>query len=201
MQKEMIVILLLLGLPAIFILTTTGGITGQLANEAAVLREERINLYLNFPETEGIYQVPTYRVKNGLRMSASHRYFTPQGLKDGQYYFNREQEIINELLQLTCLEQADKESRYVSTGGISVGEFESQGQIPCNEQLAVTAERTIGHILTQDFRLVYLTAQHSHCPEAAMNTLEYAIDNIEQGHVDNALNNLRSAWRQATTCA
>lgn len=209
MQKEMILLLLLVGLPVIFVLNMSGATTGMLANPNSQLRQQRINLYLTFPQSSDnpTHDQLIYRVRNGLRLSGSGDYYTPTGLRSGNEYFEREHELFHNLLKLACLKPAPLGGKYVSTGGISVREhgelltFETIGEIPCDPALAAAAEQTVYAMLAQDYKLVLNTATNSNCPSKTYDVLTRAKQNIEAGDVEAATTNLRAAWNRATACA
>jgi len=206
MRKTVIMILLVVCIPVLFATVFSDSMTGMVANEMATLRQERIQLYLNFPIPDHNPALKRHaeRARNALRMSAQFGYYHYEGITQGDLYFASERELIDDLLVLACLKESDlSDGRFVSSGGMSVtadADVTSIGRVPCDPGLAAHAEMTIRQVLAQDYRLVLHTLDYSSCPGSAHETLTRAKNNIENDNIDAALNNLHVAWRNMVYC-
>ena len=84
MKKELLLIIVLVGLPTFFIMSLGPQSTGALVNGIAQIKVDQINLAMNFPIVlEPPYKVITYRVRQHLRNMASEGYYYPNGLGNG----------------------------------------------------------------------------------------------------------------------
>lgn len=175
-----------------------GGITGAFVNDVAAIREERVQLYLNFPQPDNpVHKQLAYRARNLLRLSAYHNYFDFDGIKSNEYFVN-ERELIKNLLVLACLQESDIPNRVASAQGISVGsQFIDIGVVSCDPELARSAEHVLGQVMQQDYRLVELNLRNSACAQNARNAMLLAHRAIENGFFDTALTNLQAAWQKA----
>ena len=172
--------------------------TGLLVNDVAAIREQRVELYLNFPQTDNpVHKQLANRARDLLRMSAYHDYFTYDGIMTSAY-FEHERELVSALLVLSCLRESDIPGRVITPDGISiVGTIESIGVVPCDPALGVAAETALGKVLQQDYQLVRVGVENSACKDRARNALLLARDAITYGFFDTALTNLQAAWYKA----
>ena len=208
MKKEMLMILVLLGLPNIFIMNLGPQSTGALVNGLAQIRVEHINLAMSFPIfTSPPYKVITYRVRLHLRNLASEKFYY-YGLVDGDGYYLELLNLFPDLLRLACLRPY--EDHYISAGGRAIlipwnrwadGEFTDIGQVPCNPELAQKSEETLDKLVELNNRLLDITIQNSKCGELAADSMALAEENVAKGNYEAAITNWRSAWSKATSCA
>ena len=203
MIKEAGIILLLIGLPTVFILTLGNANTGALVNDLVQLRNNRIQLYLDFPITLDVHKTTTYRIRKHLLDGAYDQYYYPYGMSNGDLFFLNELTLFGELLKVMCTQQIRAEEYFTSAGrtitlpndqwtGV---DFESIGIIPCNPELAAIAEETLQKAIEYDTQLVQITIDNSRCK--AEESMELARQNYEEGKYEAMLTNLRSAWSQA----
>jgi len=208
MRKEVLMILLIVGLPTMFIMTLHGGPTGLFSNEMANARSERLDLYLTWKPETGIWKTTVRDIREGLRMSGHSNYYRHQGLQLGDEYFQREMNTAGRLLEVACLKPSPiiSEKTFRTPAGFKVrsgstfASFKSVGQLPCEMQLVDLAEYTLGHLLQQDYNLIVITASYSNCPDSARETILRARDHITEGNVEEGLNNLHAAWRTLVSC-
>jgi len=216
MLKEMMLILFILGLPTMFIMTqiAVDGTTGAVPVNSAKLREQRVTMYLEFPQPfqSPVHKMLAYRVRNYLRLGAHQDYYDYNGLHFGQQFFNNEIHLVGELLKLACLKPTEfvSEGRFISPGGMNVimpggkffnAEFKDIGQVPCNQELRIKSELTLMHLFEIDRALVELSIADSRCPEVAAASMERAKSNIKFGSYEAAITNLRGAWSKSQYCA
>ncbi len=209
MKKELLIILLLLGLPTVFIMSLGPQSTGALVNGIAQVRVDQINLAMNFPIVlELPYKVITYRVRQHLRNMASEGYYYPNGLGNGDGYYLELLNVVPDLLRLACLRPY--EDHYISASGRAIlipwnrwadGEFTDIGQIPCNPELAQKAEETLDGLVELNNKLLGITILNSRCPEMAQTSMALAQENIAKGNYEAAITNWRSAWSKSVSCA
>lgn len=208
MKKELLIIVLLLGLPTFFIMSLGPQSTGALVNGIAQVRVDQINLAMNFPIVlEPPYKVITYRVRQHLRNMASEGYYYPNGLGNADGYYLELLNVVPDLLRLACLRPY--EDHYISASGRAIlipwnrwadGEFTDIGQIPCNSELAQKAEETLDGLVELNNKLLGITIQNSKCPGFAQDSMTLAQENIAMGNYEAAITNWRSAWSKATSC-
>lgn len=205
MKKEILMILLILALPTIFVMSMQPRQTGALVNGIAMLRTERIYIYIGFPIPPRPLKVIGERARQGILVGAHEDFYTSNGLENGHRFFDNELETYQALLMLMCLKPTGiiSEGRFISPGGISItttGEITDIGQIPCEEELRIKAEQTLIALVDIDSRLVELTVQNSRCPDIAADSLYRAEMNIIEGNYEAVLTNLRVAWSKVTSC-
>ncbi len=204
MKKELLMILLILGLPTVFIMNLGSEKTGAIANEMGLMRLERINLALSFPEVaDGPYKVTIDRIRKYLREGAYYEYYYPQGLTKGYFFFPNEMLLYTELLKLMCLKQTE-EGKFISPGGVIITlpggkwqgvEFRDAGM--CDSFLQQAAERTLLGVTELDFRLVETTAGISYCGFRAVESMQLAMQNKNNRNYEAMLNNLQEAWTES----
>src|SRR3990172_8782877 len=207
MKKELLMILVLLGLPTVFIMSLGPQPTGALVNNLAQIRVEHINLAMNFPiYTSPPYKVITYRIRLHLRNLASEKFYY-YGLVDGDGYYLELLNLFPDLLRLACLRPY--QDHYISAGGRAIlipwnrwadGEFTDIGQVPCNPELAQKSEETLDKLVELNNRLLDITIQNSKCPELAADSMALAEENVAKGNYEAAITNWRSAWSKTVNC-
>jgi hypothetical protein len=208
MKKEFLMILVLIGLPTIFIMNLGAQSTGAVVNGLAQIRVDQINLALNFPYTTELpYKVMTYRIRAHLRNMASEDYYYPYGLGNGNGYYLEMTYLVPDLLRLACLRPY--EDHYISASGRTFtipwgrwggAEFEDLGQIPCNPALQQASEDTLDKLVELNNRLLAITIANSRCGYLAQDSISRGEENIAQGNYEAAITNWRNAWSAATTC-
>jgi len=214
MKKELLMIIVLLGLPTLFIMGYGDAqSTGAATTEMASLRIERINLMLNFPQTTDVYKTITYRVREYLRRGSHADYYYHNRLGAGDAFFLNEINLLPELFKLMCLAPTEftSKGRFISPGGIPIhiaggnrwftGQIQDIGQVPCNPDLANRAEEVLIKVMEIDFKMVELTIQTSNCPYLADESMKRAYDNLAEGAYEAVITNLRNAGSRAISCA
>jgi hypothetical protein len=208
MKKEFLMILVLIGLPTLFIMNLGPQSTGAIVNELAQIRVEHINLAMNFPNyASPPYKVFVYRIRLYLRSMAREDYYYPYGLTNGNGYYLDMLNVVPDLHRLACLRPY--EDHYISASGRAIlipwnrwaeVEFEDLGQIPCNPELAQAAEETLDKLVELNNRLLEITIQNSNCPENSADSMALAEENVAKGNYEAAITNWRSAWSKVTYC-
>jgi len=204
MQKELIIILLILGLPTFFIMSYGPGQTGAITTEPAKLRVERINLAITFPQPNGIYKTTAFRIRDYLRKGANGNFYYHDQLEDADNFFLLEINLLPELFTLMCMESTER--ALVSHQPVLIipdktwfnVNIESIGQLPCDPQLKQAAAETLAKVMDIDFRLVEMTVKNGKCPELAEESMQRAKDNLAIGEYQAVITNLRNAWSKAT---
>ena len=211
MKKELLVILLILGLPTFFITTLGPGLTGKIVNDVGQLKVDRINL-LAFPFSPiPFLKQPVYDVKKYLAAGADENFYYPYGLGSGNNFFYNEQQLVLALLKLMCLQQTGQPNGglYASYQGLKVHLLGNRwygyginymGNFPCDYVVQDAAHKTLQNVLELDFKLVDYTIQQSNCPEQAREKLTLAQQYLVVGEYEPTLDYLNSAWNQATAC-
>jgi len=212
MKKELLMIIVIIGLPTLFIMSFSGQkSTGALTNEVTVLRVERINLYQQFPIITNVpWKTIIYRVRNHLLRGAHDDYYYYYGLGHGHEFFNNEMALVPELLKLMCLERTGfiQEGQFISPGGVSITvpsagfdiRFKDIGQVPCDPMLADIAAETLTRVIELDFKMVEMTISNSHCQEFAQQSLTLGRENLAQGRYEAVITDLRNAWSKVASC-
>jgi len=212
MKKELVVILLIIGLPTFFIMTLGPGLTGKIVNEIGELKVARIELALQFPFSPiPFLKQPVYDAKKYLAAGASENFYYPYGLGSGNNFFYNEQQLVLALLKLMCLQQTGQpnEGLYVSYQGLKVHLLNNRwygyginymGNFPCDYVVQDAAHKTLQKVLETDFKLVDFTIQQSSCPKMARDKLKLAEQYMAVGEYEPTLDYLKSAWNQATAC-
>jgi hypothetical protein len=190
MKKEVVMILLIIGLPLFFIMNfgqqTT---TGAAVNELAQLRIERINLYLNFETPANrAHKNFAYRIRQGLLANSNDRFYYPYGLGSGNDFLDNEGEIFYDLGVLACEIQPE------------LGPEWSIGTVPCDTAQQSQARYIRQQLAMLDYKLIEITVQNSNCPANSQESMILAQQNLAMQNYDALLTNLRSAWSK-TKCA
>ncbi|MEM3154406.1 MAG: hypothetical protein QW165_02435 [Candidatus Woesearchaeota archaeon] len=212
MQKELLMILLIVGLPTFFIMSFGPALSGAVVNEVSEMRVERINLALQFPQyTIPMLKQPTYDTRKYLIQGANERYYGPQGLIDAQGFFFQEMQLIPALLQLMCLYQYGEPNQglYTSIQGVQVHLINNMwynkqipylGKVICDPIAQDAAHRTLSKVFENDFKLVAYTIEKSNCPEPAKAVLQTSKEYYSMGEYEMALDYLKTAVTRASAC-
>jgi len=203
MKKELLIILVLLGLPTLFIMTFEAevGASGYVINELANLRLERLNLYNEFPVTENPV---ANSIKEGLRAGSAGSFYSI-ALSSGIDFFHNERIIVGNLLKLSCLSPLGNKGRFVSKQGMDVVMIKNKFfDMPSSyfvgycTPLSETAEFTLKKLIKIDYELVLYTIEHSKCPET--KNIEIAKYFFEQGNFEQGLIFLENSWISVSNC-
>lgn len=212
MKKEILIILLIIGLPTLFIVSLGPAMTGQVVNELSQMRVDRINLALQFPQSLiPMLKQPSYDARKYLIQSANEHYFNPTGLMDGNGFFFQERQLIPALLQLMCLQSLGEvnNGKYVSYQGLPVylmgnmwygKKLPYLGKVLCDYGMQNAAHTALKKIFELDYNLVGYTLQHSNCPYAGNEKLNLSQQYLETGQYEAALDALQSAWKSSQVC-
>lgn len=213
MKKEILMILVIIGLPTFFIMSFGPAYSGALVNEVSQMRVDRINMALQFPQyLIPMLKQPTYDVRNYLIQGANEHYYGPTGLIDGSGFFFQEMQLIPALLQLMCLVQVDQPNQglYISGQGLQIHlinnlwynkQLPYLGKVLCDGTARDAAHATLAKIIENDFNLVEYTVEQSNCPEAGRASLQNAQENFVAGEYEMTLDYLKTAVMQASACA
>jgi len=199
MVKEVITILLIVGLSTIFIMSSVDNTTtGAVSSEMAKLRVERIELYHAFPTPlrNPIHKQLAERVRRFLLAGAHQNFYQYDRLRNGNLFMDNERELYTHLFYLMCVLQPEE---FLPSKQIN-GRVDSIGKIPCDLGLQAHAKRTFLALLEIDYQLLVHTVHDSQCPELAEESMMLALQNKALGKYDSYLSNLRMAWSRASTC-
>lgn len=213
MKKELLVVFLLLALPVFFVLMMEGfSSTGAIVNDFAVLRKDRVELYLNFPSPADAFHAGLARnVKDYLRAGAHEDFYGPDHLKFGDRFFENEQNLVELLLKLSCLRPvvSPPKGLFVTGGGMDVVMLGNKFfytpyddfMIPCSEQVRPSAEMTLKSVLVLDVELVRASIEFSNCPELAKDSFDLSLNALQRRDLEGVLTYLRVAWDKADKCS
>jgi hypothetical protein len=212
MEKELMMILLIIGLPTFFIMSFGPAMTGSVVNEVSQMRVDRINLALQFPQyVIPMLKQPTYDVRNYLIQGANEHYYGPTGLIDGSGFFFQEMQLIPALLQLMCLVQIEQPNQglYISGQGLQIHlinnlwynkQLPYLGKVLCDGVSRDAAHTALAKVIENDFNLVEYTIEQSNCPDIARPQLQKAQEFFAAGEYEMMLDALRLAVSQASAC-
>lgn len=212
MKKELLMILLIIGLPTFFIMSFRPAMTGGVVNELSQLRVDRINLALQFPQSLiPMLKQPSYDTRKYLIQGANEHYFNPTGLMDGNGFFFQERQLIPALLQLMCLQGLGEvnSGRYVSYQGLPVYLINNEwygknlqylGKVLCDNGMQNIAHTTLKKVFELDYNLVEYTMQNSNCPDAGNQKLNLSQQYLATGEYEAALDFLQGAWMTTQNC-
>lgn len=196
MQKGLI-ILFMFSLIGILILSELSHefATGRIVNEFGELRDNRIELYMNFPNYVQNYALQSIvdNVRRLLLFNAQGAYYMPYGIYDPVVFFNNERELIDNLQILACEKQPGFINYQVP--------YPNTGILPCNEQLRAAALDTIDNVIDVDVRLVEATALMSKCPRDALDGIEIARASLINKEYNDVLLSLQASYTQSLACA
>jgi len=199
-------------LSLLVLVVAENGITGAIANELSQIRVDRIEIALQFPYSQVPFlKMPTYDARKYLIDGASEHYYYPYGLGEGNLFFFNEIQLMPALFKLMCLQQIGQpnQGNYVSFQGLKVHLINNawynkgidyMGNFPCDGMSQQAAHAALAKIMDLDFKLVDYTIQNSRCQGAAAQTLQTAKDYLALGEYEFTLDNLKSAWNQASSC-
>lgn len=195
-MRKGLIILFMFSLIGILILSELSHdfATGNIVNEFGGLRDDRIGLYLSFPNYVQNYALQNVvdNVRRLLLLNAQGAYYMPYGIYDPVVFFNNERELIDNLQILACEKQPSFINYQVP--------YPNTGVLPCNEQLRAAALDTIGRVVDVDIRLVESTALMSKCPRDALDGIEIArVSLINSDYVD-VLLSLQASYTQSIAC-
>lgn len=211
---QVLVLVLLIGLPMFFIMNFGGySSTGAFTNRNAELRLNRLDVFLAFP-------VPIYNpalkklseeARTYLRAGANNKFYGPSGLKMGNDFFANENVLFVDLIKLSCLKPVGSSAKglFITPGDIEIAmpgntffnvKYEELAKMPCDDFVRPSAEQAIGKILQNDALLVKDTIESSSCPELASENYILATQSMAAGNIEDALINLNVAWSKASNC-
>ncbi|HLF54734.1 MAG TPA: hypothetical protein VI612_03365 [Candidatus Nanoarchaeia archaeon] len=212
MQKELMMVLLILLLPAFVIVSVIElqNPAGQIVNDIEKLRLERIK-QMTFPKT-GVglsydCKQEVNMIRDLLRLNSDHRYYDYLGLRGGQLFFENEKELFSRLIGLVHLRKIG-ENMYagITDAPVVVTEYDSivnyGRQNVCSEEIALQAAEELALLSDWNSRLILKTIDMSNCPnkQEAYLTHGRAMQAYSTGNYDLFLNDLYNAWWQATEC-
>lgn len=186
--------------------------TGAIVNEFAMLRKDRVELYLGFPTPADAFHAGLARnVKDYLRAGAHEDFYGPDRLKGGDRFFDNEQKLVELLLKLSCLRPVSSPPKglFVTGNGMDVvmlgnkffyTPFEDF-QVPCNNGVMPVAEQTLRSVLVLDVKLVESSIAVSDCPELAKANFDLALNALQRRDLEGVLAYLRLAWDKADKCS
>ena len=213
MQKELIVVFLVLLVPVAFVILMGLNHSGAVVNELGELKKARVELYLGFPVPyEPLHRQLSDNVREYLRAGAGSDFYYADRLKFGNEFFENEKVLVANLLHLVCLKPVGDvpKGRFVTAGGMDVIMLQNKffdvtydeiASVPCDEELASSSENVLKSVLSLDLQLVQSTVKVSRCPEYASDSLKSAQENVDYGNFEAVLNDLSAAWRKATDCS
>ncbi len=211
---QLLVIVLLIGLPMFFIMNFGGySSTGAVINQNAEIRMHRLDVYLAFP-------VPIYNpvlkklseeVRTYLRAGAKDNFYGPDRLRMGDNFFSNENALFVDLIKLSCLKPVGYPAKglFVTPGGIQITmvgntffnlDYSELAKMPCDAFVVPSAEQAIGKILQLDALLVKSTVESSSCSDLAAENYILATQSMANGNIEDALINLHVAWSRAMNC-
>jgi hypothetical protein len=169
--------------------------TGRIVNEFGELRDQRIELYMNFPNYVQNYALQSVvdNVRRLLLFNAQGAYYMPFGIYDPVVFFNNERELIDNLLILACEKQPSFINYQVP--------YPNTGVLPCDEQLRSAALDVIGKVIDVDIRLVEATAVKSKCPGEALDGVDIAKMSLINKDYNHVLLSLQASYTQSLACA
>ncbi len=212
MKKEILMILLIIGLPTFFIMSFGPSMTGKVVNEVSQMRVDRINMALQFPQYAiPMLKQPTYDARNYLIQGANEHYYGPTGLIDASGFFFQEMQLLPALLQLMCLIQIEQPNQglYISGQGLPIHLINNMwynkqlpylGKVLCDGVARDAAHATLAKVMQNDFNLVEYTINQSNCPDTALPTLQTSKEYYAAGEYEMMLDALRLAVSQASAC-
>jgi len=212
MKKELLMIILIIGLPTFFIMSFGPAMTGGVVNELAEMTVARIQLGVQFPQSLiPMLKQPSYDARKYLIQGANEHYFNPNGLMDGTGFFFQERQLIPALLQLMCLQGIGEvnSGNYVSYQGLPVYLINNMwygkqlpylGKVLCDFGMQNIAHTTLKKVFELDFNIIEYTMQHSNCPEAGTQKLNLSQQYLGTGQYEAALDSLQGAWLSSQNC-
>jgi hypothetical protein len=212
MKKELLMILLIIGLPTFFIMSFGPAMTGGVVNELSQMRVDRINLALQFPQSLiPMLKQPSYDSRKYLIQGANEHYFDPTGLMDGNGFFFQERQLIPALLQLMCLQGVGEvnSGRYVSYQGLPVyfmgnlwygKELPYLGKVLCDFGMQNIAHTTLKKVFELDYNIIDYTIEHSNCPDVGKDKVALSQQYLATGQYEAALDSMQGAWMSAQNC-
>lgn len=205
-------ILLAIGLPTFFIMSFGPAMTGGVVNDVAVLKVDRINLALQFPQSlVPMLKQPSYDSRKYLIQGADEHYYNPSGLMDGNGFFFQERQLIPALLQLMCLQGLGEVNSgyYVSYQGLPIHlinnlwynkQLPYLGKVVCDYGMQDIAHSTLKKVFELDYNLIELTMQNSNCPGAGKEKLNMSEQLFATGEYEAALDSMQGAWVSSKNC-
>jgi hypothetical protein len=212
MKKELLIILLIIGLPTFFIMGFGPAMTGRVVNELSQMRVDRINLALQFPQSLiPMLKQPSYDSRKYLIQGANEHYFDPTGLMDGNGFFFQERQLVPALLHLMCLQSLGEvnSGNYISYQGLPVHLFNNKwygkslpylGKVLCDAGMQNTAHTTLKKVFELDYNLIDYTMQNSNCPGTGKEKLNLSQQFLATGEYEAALDLLQGAWMSSQNC-
>ncbi|VVB81878.1 Uncharacterised protein [uncultured archaeon] len=211
---QVLVIVLLIGLPTFFIMNFGDySSTGSVTNQNAVIRLDRLDVYLSFPVPiyNPILKKLSEEARNFLRAGARDNFYGPNRLRAGDSFFSNENALFVDLVKLSCIKHVGTIAKgsFVTPGGIQIMmpgntffnvDYDELSKLPCDVAVIPKAEQAIGKVLQLDALLVKSTIESSSCPEQASENYILATQSMAVGNVENALINLHVAWSKAANC-
>jgi len=195
-MRKGLIILFMFSLIGILILSELSHdfATGNIVNEFGGLRDDRIGLYLSFPNYVQNYALQNVvdNVRRLLLLNAQGAYYMPYGIYDPVVFFNNERELIDNLQILACEKRPSFINYQVP--------YPNTGVLPCNEQLRAAALDTIGQVVDVDIRLVESTALMSKCPRDALDGIEIARASLINSDYVDVLLSLQASYTQSIAC-
>lgn len=195
-MKRGLVIMFMLSMIGIVIMNefSQQPVTARVVDDFGILRENRINLYLNFPNVA--ITVDQQRLVDNVRkillFNSQGAYYMPYGLYDSVVFFNYERELIDNLMILAC----QKEPSFINYQL----PLPITSQVHCDETLRSVAVDTLFKVVSNDASLIETTALASSCPDAALDKISLARSDIGMHRFESAIDNLQSAYIVSLGC-
>lgn len=195
MQKGLI-ILFMFSLIGILILSEVSHelSTGRIVNAFGELRDQRIGLYMNFPNyvQNPAEQSIVNNVRRLLLYNSQGAYYMPYGIYDPVVFFNNERELVDNLLILACQKQPSFINYQVP--------YPTTGAVQCNNVLRSVAIETLENLVQIDISLVETTALQSRCPSEAFSGIDIARADLINKDYTKLLTSLQASYTQSLAC-
>lgn len=197
-MKRGAMVLFLLGLCAILVLSEIHmrSPSASVVSDFGELRQDRINLYLNFPNyaDNRFHQTLIDRTRTLIRMNAQGSYYSDFGIYDPNIFFNNEYELVDTLMVLACM----KQPQYVSYQ-VPGYDINNLGVLPCNPQLQQTAVNTLYGLMDVDIRLMERMTPYA-C-QSAYQSIAMAKESTNKADFVGTITNLKATYQHILDCA